>query len=404
MVIPAEVTSCMWNRARHFKVKFLSYYIRRSTMKKLFTVILSAALLMTSTFSIFAQDSAEVKDKTLEISIDQIPDMLNKGNPELKLMDEKMVILKKQYDNANARSGILDRVYASDPKVIDNWKDILLTPKKYEYDINNLKYDREDRFNALKLETERQYYDAQVTANEIENVKTEISNTEVKIKNAKLKLSLELIKESDVEPLYLQQMQMKSQLNSSERELENTLLDIKKSLGIDTGTVLKLKPADRELKYLDDKNIDDKIKKSAEGSYELKRKSQELDLAKIEYGIYERFDSESQEEKDLKITVKGKELDLKDTVTNEEVSLWTSYYNLKNLEDNIAVEKLSQRIAQIDLDIAKAKQGEGFITSADYTDSVLALHKQNTRVQKAINEYMAAAERFSYKIGKQIEQ
>ncbi|MDF2521902.1 MAG: hypothetical protein K0R84_2530 [Clostridia bacterium] len=370
-------------------------------MKKILSIL--AALAIMFNISVAYADTVDIKvNNTRYLSLEEAVKSIESNNPDIKLIDRKIIIVERQYRDALARADYATGKTSTVQSINTSYrKDELLNWKKSLYTLNNLKHDRQDNLRSLASSVTKQYLDALLTQEDIKNIQYEIDNLDKSIKQLEARVSLGTAKESDVKSLEAQKIQLVSQLNSTRRQLNLDLLQLKRDLGILATTNIYLMPVERELKLFNDKDIDIRIAKALENNYEIEKKRQELELTKLEYNIImnNAIVNLPPEANSLETSIKDKEAALGEELLSQEASLWSTYYNLKNLEDNIEIEKLNVETSQINFDMVSAKVEIGMLTELDLAKARLDLSKQKINLERAINEYMLAADNFTIQLG-----
>lgn len=315
-------------------------------------------------------------------------------NPKILLNDRKIKLYKKQY------FGALDD--AMEATAYDSATDTNLKKRElldWRVKLNNFQnaqYDRNEFVNNIKSELEKNYINALQLQKDKETADKDIQKLEQTIKQAEIKLKLELIKDSEMQNLNSTKSQLEMQFKSTERQLEETLLKIKQSLGLDINKKIELVPVNKEFVRYNDSKIKEKIKTAAQASHDIELIKKDMDLKRLEYDIVTRFyeDDIPAEADSLEISIEELEDSINTTALDAEAALWSSYFSLKNLEDNIEIEKVNVQLAQKDLDNIKMKVEMDKATAVDALTADIALSKAKNKLQSAINEYMLAQESF----------
>jgi hypothetical protein len=308
---------------------------------------------------------------------------------QITLYNKKLELYKKQYF-VSLSEAVSAEVYEY-PKTTDNRKREVYNWKVKLNDYENLKHDRIDVIDNVKLKFEKNYATGVQLQKDREVVAQELSKLETAIKQSTLKLDLGLIKASDLDRLNSTKAQLVAQLSSIDRQLESIYISIKQSLGIDSSKSILLEPFSKIYEKYDDNSIDQKIKNAAINSYNVIKAQNDLYLAKVEYGIASSpFEVDS-----IKIAIEEKEHSIKIIPLEEEAKLLNSYYALKNLEDTIEIQRISVDLAKRSLADIRTKVKLNKATSMDELTESINVSKAENKLQSLISDYMFTQTNFA---------
>jgi hypothetical protein len=176
-------------------------------MKKLIVLLLSFTLLL-STFSVSFASSAALTDISPYLTLDEALKTIETNNSEIKLLDQKIDIYEKQYDDSLNRA---DAIHSDKDRYKNNnlsyIKDEFLTYKRKQLDLENLKHDRDTKLKELKVNIKDQYFAIDILQKNISNLQVQIVNLDKNIAQTKIKLQLGKIKNLDIKPLESQRNQ-----------------------------------------------------------------------------------------------------------------------------------------------------------------------------------------------------
>lgn len=359
-------------------------------MKKILiaVLVLLFGAIFTSTY--FAEEN-----KKIELSLEDAFKMAEQ-NREVVLLDKQIVIYERQYKESLGYQQTAKGKQSSDMEE-DLKRDLLLNPKKALYTYENAKKEREDKVKEVKAEIFKRYQNLLVIKGDIDNLNVEMENLNKQIDMVNKKIQMGLLKATDVKQYESSKAKLEASINSKQREYDMALIELKNYLGIDKDAevVLTSKPA--EFVKFDETNLEERISKAIEGSYDIEKAKKDLELLKIEYDI-ER-DYSTTDANNLEIQVENKQYEIDNLPRNIETNIRTAYNNLKNLEDSIEIEKLNLEVQQINLKTAEANYKAGKIGYIDVLSARLNFAKQEAAVQSAINEYMKASYDFRSLLG-----
>lgn len=322
------------------------------------------------------------KDGKLVIPMADALKNIEYTDPQIILYNKKVELYKKQYF-ISLGEAISAEAYEY-PENIDNKKREVLNWKVKLNNYENLKHDRIDVIDNVKLQFEKNYVKGVQLQKDHGVVAQELAKLETTIKQNALRLNLGLIKASDMDKLNSTKAQLLAQLNSIDRQLESVMIDIKQSLAIDMSKSIALVPFSKAYEKFDDKSIDQQIKDAAANSYNLVKANNELYLVKREYEIVTNmFEADA-----LENTIEEKQHAIKMIAIEEEAKLLNSYYALKNLEDSIEIQRINVDLAKQSLEDIKTKLKLNKVTAMDELTATISLAKAENKLQSLISEYM----------------
>lgn len=338
-----------------------------------------------------------------KITLDDALKLVETNNSEIVFMNRKIEILEKQYKEAQDRANYAKNALSATPDDEDLAKDAKLNWKQKKYDLDSLKHDKEETIKTLKNDIKKQFANLAALQTEKTNLQEELNNLKTTINQVNQKINLGLLKSSDLKQYEAQQMQLEAQIEAKDREIENAEITLKKDLGIDVSKKVEFVSSALSFTKFDDSNIEDRINKAIENSYDLVKAQTELEIAKITYEIEYDFASNPTDSAvtSAENTVESKQEALDSVKPSLQVTLWSAYNNLKNLEDNIEIEKLNLEVAEIDYKTAEANLKLGKATNLDLVKAKVSYYEQQTKVQSAIDSYMKAVMDFKVQLGEE---
>lgn len=345
----------------------------------------------TSTIDKDAQSKTATIPENLSLSLDDALKLIEKGNNSVVLFDREIDIYNKQYEDSLAQQQDMKQ-YASETMKENDAKVLKLNAPLALANLNNAKYDRDAKLKSVKIDITDQYESILAAQMNVESINEQITNLKKNIDEIKLKVNLGLAKASDIDQYNAQMASLQSSLSSQQRSIDTAMVALKQDLNINLNTKVTLTSKPLSYVKFDDTDIDGKIKKAIEKSYEIVRQKQDIENTKIEYDIYKEY-SDAQENS-TEISIEDKQATLDNLPITLEVQFRTAYNNLKSLEDEVEAEKLSVESCQIDLNTAQANYSIGKISNLDLLNAQLALSKEKNTLQQDINSYMKASKDF----------
>lgn len=349
----------------------------------------------------------EAKDTALTLTLETAIGRIESDNPDIKALDSKIVVAKKQYDDDSKKQ---NKASIKDPMgkttVIDikkqqeiNWRESLLNLK-------NIEHQRKETLRNLKVEAEKMYIEAFALKSDIQNSKDELSVMDKKIDEANLKIKLGYIKQSDIKTLEAQKSQISSAITASQNSLSDTMADLKGILGISDDTALYIDPLYYDMLEFDDADIKGKIEQAVKVSYDISSKQEELDILKLDKTLTLKYSlvKDDSTVDSINSNIADKEEEFDNAGYNLRSSLLSSYYNLKMLQNNVEAEKLNVETAENDLRNTHALVNAGTGTKIDELEKSNALSKEKSTLQRAINSYIIASHDLKSKLEIDIPQ
>jgi outer membrane protein TolC len=343
--------------------------------------------------------SAASSINTSNLTLENALNNLEKNNISIQLMDQKLVLLNKQYDDDHQNSidisGMIYSVNKNSNEYISLKEQELIKPQQSAQEVENAKHDREDTLKDLKSNMERQYMNVVNNQDQIININASIANVDKQIEVIKAKIAQGAATSDALQKLNVQRSQLVASLNTPKSSIEQSILGVKQMLNLDLNSNLVLSPAKKDFVKFDDSNIEDRINKSVENSYDLVKINKNIEFAKMDVDLNTKYGTNNTSgQVTSQLNLQNLTNSLNNTTLNLKINLWTSYYNMKNKEDSITAEEINLSNAQQNYDNALSKFKAGQITQLEVDSAQLALQKEQLVVQNLVNDYMVTTEEF----------
>ncbi|MCT8978547.1 TolC family protein [Clostridium sp. CX1] len=369
-------------------------------MKKKLGFLVAIAISLNVTTTCFAE-AAPVQNNAVQITLEQAIGSLESNNEELKNIDSQIEAAKKQYDWDNQQSISISLGKGEAQYGPGQYLQAViqrdLTPLNDQKKIDDTKNSKDERLNNIKFDLEKQYMKVLTSKQQIDNINKSISTIDAQMNQIEQKIKLGQATKDELNPLKVKRNTLLSTINGPHIQMEVSSLAVKKYLNIDFNSELSLAPAKKEFAKFDDTDIEKKISAAAEKDYNYGSLQKTTELSKKQLDIYKKYVYDSvTEPMNSELTVKDNENKLVDTSTSTEVSLWNSYYNLKNKEDAVQTQNTALEVAQLSYDKAKESFNNGLIDKVTLDLAELNLNNQRVTTEDAINDYMIAQEQFKY--------
>lgn len=367
-------------------------------MKKLFIFVMVFATIFTTVINTYADNNANSKTTTITLE-DALKQVAN--NNELKLFDKKIEIYKKKHQDALDASnkapsepshGQADSLRLAKVEKL-NWRLTAL-------DIEIAKHDKDQKLEDLKQSVKNTYYNIIFVQKDIATVTQELTNIANKIKQMEIKIQMGQARQTDIKPLQMQKMSLESQISEYNRQKNNSELEIKRLLNTDLKTQIQIQ--DMEIPYVgfDYDAVEKRIDQAIETNFDLDILDRQIKLKELERDLIKEFtqpdDSNAIYALDMDIAELEATKASKTVATQED--LWIDYYDLLILKENINLEELNLEIEKYNYDAAIAKSGAGLLDLTTESNARIAYYKQKNTVQKAMYNYVMAAEKLNSKL------
>ncbi|MBI6873618.1 TolC family protein [Clostridium aciditolerans] len=413
-------------------------------MKKNLSFLIALALSLTVNTAVFA-DAANsavpsntnvinTSSDNMTITLDDAINNLEKNNTELKLMNDKVNALYKQYDidhnmatstdtsllEANIqlfKSNLNNNIFRLQFDILQNKylgaklvQEVI--PLSDELNIKKAKNDRDERLNVIKFDLQRQYMNVLNSREQIDNINKTIANIDEKIRQTEEKIKVGQAASNALDSLNVQKTQLEAQKDDIQDSIEQSLLKIKQYLNIGLGKTLNLTPVKKDFIVFDDKDILNKINDSVNKDYSLVLLNGKIDLLKRTEDIYSKYShnyfSDTRNlaqqtganyiasEANAKSQLAGAQTDLISAKAGLPQALLANYYALKNKEGSVQTQILTEKTAQDTYDKLKKNFEVGMIDKVTLDSAALELDKQKNLTERAVNEYMVAQDEFNY--------
>lgn len=407
-------------------------------MKKNLSLLIALALSLTVNTAVFA-DAANpavpsstniinTSSDTITLTLDDALNNVEKSNTELKLMNDKINSLNKQFD--------INRDFAAniDPKAVET-KNIIgflkvnlnyaptkdigtllenqfatatnaylqikmaqeVRPLNDVQQIKDTENSRDERLNVIKFDLQRQYMNVLNSRDQIDNINKTLANIDEKIGQLKEQIKLGQAASNSLDPLNVQKSQLEVQKDDIQNGIDQSLLKIKQYLNIDLNKALNLVSFKKVFVKFDDKDITSKVNDAIKKDYILSSIQGKIDVAQKAYDINLKYShNDVSGETSYQSILATAQNGLITAKTGLPQALWGNYYALKNKEAAVQTQILTEKTAQDIYDKAKSNFEVGMIDKVTLDSAALELDKQKNLTERTVNEYMVAQDEFNY--------
>lgn len=338
------------------------------------------------------------------LTLDQVLNDIEQNSVSIQTKEQKILLYQRQFDRDNMNAALINNSGTSQANYPGGqYVNIKLTtdviPKADEQNIKDAKYDRDDSLQKLKFSTEQEYLNALTSQDQINIINDQIKNIDEQITQTEAKIANGQLTNNDLQALQVQKSQIEASLNQPKAQLQQNLLSVKQTINMDLDGELTLVPAEKSFEKYDDSNIQDKINNAVENNYNIDKINNNLDILKIKEDIYKQYShNDASGEVSTGLSIEDLANNLDNTRLTIKTNLWSAYYNLKNLEDNVETEQAKVASAQSAYDTAEAKVKQGVLIQLQADSAAIALKSEKINLKNAINNYMVAVEQFEYSL------
>ena len=330
----------------------------------------------------------------------------------LKLFDEKIKNATDIYYRYNELA-----VAASDAPVlvgeelqktndmyfIENRKIQVLYPEQKKNDLNNLKYQKQNKIIDIKLNVTESYFTLLSIEKQITYQKALISRLEADLKVKKNDVKLGRSVESAVTEIELDIKKANNALVQLNREEEKAKMSLNSLLGRQITEEIQIK--DMDVPKIEYNNIDIKaiIEDRQKNNNKIKDIKFQIEQAKLEAEIVEENTNRKDpiELDSLEDTILNQEYALKDELINIEKDIYQKNNTILNLEDEIEIKSLNKEICEKDLEIAQEKLKLGLISKSSLNAVIDKAEQANIDYLKSKLNYYLEVQKFNAYIEKQ---
>ncbi|MDW8802585.1 TolC family protein [Clostridium sp. A1-XYC3] len=381
--------------------------------KKLSLIIALAMSITISSPSLAASTNAVTTPQTTitdtvnlstNFTLEEALNSIEKYNTSIQLMDQKLILLNKQYDydhqNAIDADKMLYSVNKNENLYISLKQAIEIKPQQSAQAVKDAKHEKEDALKALKFNMKRQYMNVINYQDQITNINNSISNIDKQIEKVNNLIKQGMATSSDLQQLNVQRSQLVAALNGPKALIEQSVLTVKQILNTDLNANLTLAPAKIDFVKFDDSNIEARINKSIEDDYDLANINRNIEWAKMNVDLNTKYGHNNTTGLvNAQLNLQNAINTLDDTTLKLKIRAWSSYYNMKNKEDSITAEQINLQNARENYNNASAKFEVGQVDQLEVYSKKLALEKEELTVQNLVNDYMVTVEEFKDLLG-----
>ncbi|MBC2581562.1 hypothetical protein [Clostridium sp. DJ247] len=381
-------------------------------MRKKLSFLIALAISLSVTTAAFADaapavpsnttNNISINNDTITLTLEDALNSIEKNNTELKLMNDKINILNKQYDIDHNYATTIDTSVKTPTAVLTNQylqAKLLqeVVPLNDAQKIEDAKKSRDERLNIIKFDMQRQYLNVLTCKDQIDNINKTLANIDEKIKQLQEKIKVGQAASDALDSLNLQKIQLSSQISDIQHQIDQSLLTIKQYLNIDLNKNLNLSAAKKDYVKFDDTDIVNKIYAAFDKDYSRKSLKNNIDIVKKQNDIYFKYSHNSfTGETSTQSTIVDLQNSLITANDGLQHVLWSYYDILKDKENAVETQRLTEKSAQETYDKAKKNFDVGITDKATLDSAALDLDKQKNLTQRTVNEYMVTQDEYKF--------
>lgn len=174
--------------------------------------------------------------------------------------------------------------------------------------------------------------------------------------------------------------------------MNSSMNTLKQDLGIDLNRPVVLTSPIVTYTKFDDADIDNKITKSAQTTYDIQKYQQDIEISQIEHDIDFYYNDNNTDT--IELSIEDKKATLENLPVTTELNLRKAYNDLKSLENTIESDRLTVEADQINIDIMQKNIEVGKSSNLDLLALQSTLLTDQNTMQKDVIAYMTAAANF----------
>lgn len=370
-------------------------------MRKKLGFLIALAISLNITTTCLA-DAAPSQNNVVGLTLEQAISNLENSNEEVKSIDTQIDAANKLYDWDKQQALVISQSGKSQSQyTASEYASVVierdLTPLSDQQTIDDKKNSKDEKLNTIKFDLEKQYMKVLTSQQQIDNINKYIKDIDEQINQMEEKIKVGQATKDQVNSLIVKKNGLLSTITGPQTQMDVSLLIIKKYLNLDLNSTLNLSSTKMDFVKFDDTDIENRIISAAKDDYTYKSLQKTIELSEKQVDIYTKYVYDSvTEPMTSELTLQNYENQSVNTYTSTQVSLWSSYYNLKNKEDAVQTDITALEAAQLTYDKAKQSYEQGLTDKVTLDLAELSLDNQKVTTQDAINDYMISQEQFKY--------
>lgn len=374
----------------------------KNTLKRMISGLIIFGMVSAVSFTLPAQ-AAENQNMTHVFNLDSLLKEVSNNNPELKLLDRQIQVQEKRYKIATQKAD-QERVKFGipDAELAQNKMYVLLYPLQAKNQLDELKWQKENKVMSLKADASKLYYqyifkqhEVEAQAKAVERAKAELKIAKEKINLGKLN-SLSLLQSENAVDLSSQKL---TKLNT---ELTSIVMRINSILNYDLDQKLQISSETIKIDEYKVNDLETLIVKRKLESNSIAKLQRQIEEAKTNYYI-ESYNRQSIASSYEMLEDKPKELEnaIEQEKYQIEQKIRVDYNNILSAYDDIGIAKLSYDLNLRLFDVAEKKYKQEMISYVDYLKATEDRENAMIQYDQAILNYLTSVLDFKLYIEEQ---
>lgn len=359
---------------------------------KLCFIVITVCVFCLLSTNLFAANSTQ-KSIDLKLALD----MALSSNLSLKSFDQKIEYATQRYNLSYAQSAAAKgKGWEDDVQLISNKKAEILFPIQRKNALEQLKWEKQNTINSLKIDITKAYYQIlnKDTLIKLRQTAIERLNKELEVKKEQVKKGLDI--QTSVTNLQLSISQEIQKLEGIKRDRDILVIRFNSNLGRDIEDGLSLIKEDLNLEYFTDIDTNKIIQNQLLKNNNIIKISRNLEEAKSEYDIIKRYSyaPDTNGIEDVRDNILDLEYKLKDAKLQLEVDILSEYNSLLNLHDSIEINQIEYEKCQKLTETSQAKFKTGKITAIEKEKVQANQDEALFTLEQSKIDYFVACENF----------
>ncbi|MCY6371335.1 TolC family protein [Clostridium ganghwense] len=358
-------------------------------MKKMsIAVIVSLVLVGSLTFKY-----ANAENSTNNLNYGDVIQYAINENSDLKILNEKIKLADEKYDDA------LDEKDEEANTSIETDKRKEVYHLKAKLELENAKWNKEQKQNQVDLEVTKKYYSILIQDELIDLQKQQIQRLEKQLEKKQKEFEAGITSKNSLMDYELILEQSKIKLEALNNEKQKMIMELNINMGREVNQELILE--EKEIPYKEYKvdNLDETIKRMRETYYAVTRVEDEIKATVQDKNITQQYNDSDQYDnyiEGLEDKIVNLNYETEDEQKDIEYKIRSDYNNILKLSNEIKIKKLDYDNKVKLLELADTKLEKGLITELEYRPFEEDASNALQDYEKAKLNYYIAIEDFKF--------
>lgn len=352
---------------------------KKTVISKVTALICITGVLLSCQLQTFAEQQRTDSPMSLEGFINEVL----KVNPSVKLLDDKIAVQERRCNLANSTSeAAKTKAWLSDSEHMAVKKEELLYPMQAKNQLDELKWQRQNKVAALRTEASKLLYNYNFKLKEIDIQLKLIDNAKKDFEIAKKKVEVGKLSSLSLAQNESAISTAQQQLDSLNTEKTGITMKINSLLQRDLTQPILLQDEQLKVEEYTISDLDALISKQKESGHSVIKLKNSYDETNTEYFIQSYSMMEKSDTYDQLADSKLElEYSIKNEKANIELKIRSDYNDLLNLNDSMQIAKLTYDLNTKLHSVSEIKYQKGLLNISDFlktaTDKESALISYN---------------------------